>query len=803
MAFWNNRSIVTKFLVVTLGSLLLMSAAIVAGVSRIISSEADENTRAMLAGQADLAIQQALNYISSEADRAGALTFGDQFQALAVESNTRHATDAELKAIDDQWIAWRKGGAPGEAEALYTRATASDAAATIKAFEARNPQHIEMFVTDKYGRNIALTDYSSDYLQSDEGWWKHAYADGKGAVSVQPAEYDDSTGKWGMNIGLPIYKDSEVVGVLRTTIDVTSVFDRLKAASFGETGNVVLLDTDGNVLYHPNTELFGKPLGEAVTNLAAGHKPGQIDYTDPDGSAWRASIVPARGAVGEQLGWSLLARVTRDEANAARNDAMKQSTLLVVIGALIVAAVSAGVALSVGRRARRLAEAAQTFATGDVASARANDTARDEIGAVAASFRDMKAYFTEMVTATESLAAGDLGASVTPRGAQDQLGNALNRTFKEISHVVNGVKAQSGSILAAADELQNASHQLSEATGQISTAMEDVTRSAIALNGLSQDSATEVSSLAEVSTSVAGAASESLVSVDSSRSEATTMGQRIVSVAATSGEVAAAAGESQQAARQGQQAVSQAVASMESIAAAVERASTTVDQLGEYGQQIGNIVQAIDEIAAQTNLLALNAAIEAARAGEQGRGFAVVAENVRSLAERSSESTKEIAELISAVQTGTQEAVKAMAAGVQDVQQGRAITSEAGRALEAIIESVQQSAERMQAIAIDVQDLAGGAQRIVDASEQVAVRTQQTVDGAARLTAGAGKVSDAILHVSATSEETSAAAEEVAASTEELRAQSADLADTATRMRTLADALSASVARFTGGEAPA
>ena len=98
-------------------------------------------------------------------------------------------------------------------------------------------------------------------------------------------------------------------------------------------------------------------------------------------------------------------------------------------------------------------------------------------------------------------------------------------------------------------------------------------------------------------------------------------------------------------------------------AAAVERAAATVNELGAYGEQIGNIVTVIDEIAAQTNLLALNAAIEAARAGEQGRGFAVVAENVRQLAERSSASTREIADLIARIQERTTEAVTAMQTG--------------------------------------------------------------------------------------------------------------------------------------------
>jgi len=235
---------------------------------------------------------------------------------------------------------------------------------------------------------------------------------------------------------------------------------------------------------------------------------------------------------------------------------------------------------------------------------------------------------------------------------------------------------------------------------------------------------------------------------------------------------------------------------MESIAAAVERASKTVDMLGEYGQQIGDIVKTIDEIAAQTNLLALNAAIEAARAGEQGRGFAVVAENVRSLAERSSASTKEIADLIAKVQQGTQEAVQAMAAGVRDVQQGQRITAEAGQALQAIIGTVEQSAERMQQIARDVQGLAAGAERIVSSAEQIAELARDSAQGAGEMAAGTSKVTEAILQISATGEETSASAEEVSASAEELSAQAQELAATAAQMREMASALAAAAGKF-------
>src|SRR5262249_46970260 len=128
--------------------------------------------------------------------------------------------------------------------------------------------------------------------------------------------------------------------------------------------------------------------------------------------------------------------------------------------------------------------------------------------------------------------------------------------------------------------------------------------------------------------------------------------------------------------------------SMDRIQEQVSASALAVQELGQKGQQIGQIVQAIEDIAQQTNLLALNAAIEAARAGEQGKGFAVVADEVRKLAERSAEATREIAELIDSVRAGVDQAVAAMEASNHEVAEGAATSSEAGKAITGIMEAV-------------------------------------------------------------------------------------------------------------------
>ncbi|HNM77924.1 MAG TPA: methyl-accepting chemotaxis protein [Tepidiformaceae bacterium] len=368
----------------------------------------------------------------------------------------------------------------------------------------------------------------------------------------------------------------------------------------------------------------------------------------------------------------------------------------------------------------------------------------------------------------------------------------------DMSQLVASIAEDAKSVASVSEMLSDSSNQMASATGQIADAINEVTRSATTLAALSQGSARDVEQLASASVEMSSSASSSATAADEARLEASNIGSQIQEVARSSTQLASVAEESRDAALRGQQAVVQAVNAMESIAEAVGRASGTVDQLGQYGQQIGDIVKAIDEIAAQTNLLALNAAIEAARAGEQGRGFAVVAENVRSLAERSSESTKEIAGLIARVQASTTEAVEVMAAGVKDVEAGRTITAEAGTALESIIASVQQSSQQMQRIAGEVGRLAEGADRIVASAELIATHAADSASGAAQMASSTGRVTDAIMQVSATSEQTSASAEEVSASTEQLSAQSEELAATASQMKRLAESLQGAIVTFEG-----
>ena len=185
----------------------------------------------------------------------------------------------------------------------------------------------------------------------------------------------------------------------------------------------------------------------------------------------------------------------------------------------------------------------------------------------------------------------------------------------------------------------------------------------------------------------------------------------------------------------GDNVVKKAINQMQSVGAKVTEASKVVNDLGGKSDEIGQIVSLITNIASQTNLLALNAAIEAARAGEQGRGFAVVADEVRKLAEQSSDAAGKIRGLVDEIQHETTNAVQTMSAGSIAVNEGISMVNSAGEAFKGILQGVNDFslltvADVVREVSISTEAIVDSVVDIANIPKEIASNLEGVVTGA-------------------------------------------------------------------------
>jgi methyl-accepting chemotaxis protein len=158
----------------------------------------------------------------------------------------------------------------------------------------------------------------------------------------------------------------------------------------------------------------------------------------------------------------------------------------------------------------------------------------------------------------------------------------------------------------------------------------------------------------------------------------------------------------------------------------VEALAAMLDGLSQRSQEISGIIRVIKEIADQTNLLALNAAIEAARAGEQGRGFAVVADEVRKLAERTSQATVQITGMIDAVDGETRKAVESMQSTLDAVRGGADHSTEAAGKIAVIRQNIQEVVTKIEEIALSTKEQYSATTAMAQAAEKITTQTHHS-----------------------------------------------------------------------------
>ncbi len=420
--------------------------------------------------------------------------------------------------------------------------------------------------------------------------------------------------------------------------------------------------------------------------------------------------------------------------SATADRAVNYMLLALVLAIALALALGAFLARTISRPVMALNDAAQKVAAGDT-SATVEVSSRDEVGALGSAFNAMTANIRELVATAnaaaaeaadasrsaeearrvaegqqaylaqsvgvllhemEAFAEGDLTVSATADRDDDigKLFNGFNRTVTKISQIiglvgesVEATASASAQISSSAEELAAGAQEQSAQAGEVSAAVEEMTRT-------------------------------------------------IVANSQSAGEAAAVAENSGKVATEGGRVVGETVAKIEEIARVVSRAAATVTRLGDSSREIGEITAVIDGIADQTNLLALNAAIEAARAGEHGRGFAVVADEVRKLAERTSEATKQIAAMIRSIQHETEDAVTAMSRGNEEVSEGIRLAGEARSSLERMVKETRSVEDRVAQIAAASEQQSATSEQISRSVEAISAVSGESAAGITQIARG-------------------------------------------------------------------
>ncbi|MDR9404350.1 MAG: HAMP domain-containing methyl-accepting chemotaxis protein [Halothece sp. Uz-M2-17] len=627
----------------------------------------------------------------------------------------------------------------------------------------------EMFVTEKYGLNVAYNQPTSDFVQRDEIWWQNGRTLGQWLGDLQ---YDESARRSQIESihSITDPESGEFLGVIKMGIP-SSVFDAveqyLEYTEILDTAQVQVLDastagifvtvTDQGVIQSDQVQ-GGEPITAMASAIAQGVELEETllqtrvnavgnQYNFKDISV-QANIVEAGERTVQvsflydernyemttvpNTDWVAVSSVEERILQNAGNELIGIFALVGAILGLAATGFAVWFARDLASPLTNVSEAALRAASGNL-SARAEPEGSYETKVLAQSYNNLVDRVQKLLKEQEE-------SVEQQRQEREELEEEVTRLMTDIEQAADGdltVRAQlmEGDIGIVADLFNAVVENLQDTAQQVKVAASRVSSSL-------GENEKEIREVAEGAIAEAEEIQETLNSVEA-------MNRSIQEVAKNAQKAASIANTALFTAQEGNQAMDQTVESIQSLRATVGETSKKMKQMGESAQKISQVVSLIDEISLKTSLLAINASVEAHRAGELGQGFTAVAEQVEALAEQSASAAKEIAQIVATIQNETQEAIETMEQGTSEVvESSRSVeetkarlaevvarSEEINNLMQSISDSTVSQAETSQAVSRLMEQVTASSQKRSETSKEVAQAIQETAQVAQSLEA--------------------------------------------------------------------
>ena len=478
----------------------------------------------------------------------------------------------------------------------------------------------------------------------------------------------------------PIFKNGECVGSSAVDMPLDSLSGMLKGFRPYDTGYAFVVTDGGVLIAHLIVENAGKKITdiskadpkEIEKGLASNKSFTTHNKSSVDGSELITVYVPFTFLEGQDP-WYFAVALPVDKILAEANSQLYESIAMCLAGILLAAGVIFFIANSIARPLGVISLFAQKVAAGNY-----NETV------------NTKGFTKELF---------DLNSAL-----QNMI-NSLLKTMNEAN--ASKLAAEEGMQKAqiASEEAAAAQAQAEQGRQTILHTVEQVDELVARLSTATE----ELSSQVEESSAIAVQQSEQVANSATAMEE---MNSTVLEVAKNAGVAAEGSDKARVTAMEGAEIVRNSINAIAAVQQDTQVLHQEMDQLGKQAEAIGNVMTVISDIADQTNLLALNAAIEAARAGEAGRGFAVVADEVRKLAEKTMEATKEVGTAITGVQQGTERSVKAVSQTVSNLEQATKLVNQSGDSLQNIVEESVQVADQVRNIATAAEEQSATSEEI-------------------------------------------------------------------------------------------